>query len=255
MNALHPERAVIPLAVALAKAKPSYNPQARVCMHCSVRHLALFGAITEAALDHIHYRVADLHLEPGQSLFKVHEPGGSAFPIRAGVVRLERTSDRGERRIVRLAGCGDLVGMEAMLGQTYATEALACTPVQVCRLPKLLVGELAAEEPALLRDMMKRWQAALDEADEWLTELSLGSARWRMLRLLLKLSEFAQADGRVCLPSRLQMGAMLGLTVETASRLVSTLKREAVLDTPDIRHACINMPALMDALKRAAAPR
>ena len=254
MNFKSPAGPVIPLTVAPAEPKPSSNPQARTCLNCSVRRLALFGSITEAALEHMHYHVADLHFEPGQPLYQVHEQGGSAFTIREGVVRLERASERGERRIVRLAGRGDLVGMEAMLGQTYAADALACTPVQVCRLPKVLVDELAADEPALLRDMMKRWQAALDEAEEWLTELSVGSARWRMLRLLLKLSEFSEADGRAWLPSRQEMGAMLGMTVETASRLVSALKREGVLETPDLRHARIAMPALMAALKREAAP-
>lgn len=229
-----------------------FNPQARVCIECGVRRLALFGVLDNDALERIHYRVPDLHFEPGQTLFAAHEPGLSAYTVREGVVRLERSSERGDRRIVRLAGRGDLIGMEAMLGQTYAADALACTPVKVCRLPRVLLDDLAADQPQLLRDMMKRWQAALDEADEWLTELSVGSARWRMLRLLLKLSEFGDADGRVWLPARQEMGAMLGMTVETASRLVSSLKREGVLDTLEARHALLHMPALMTALKSAA---
>ena len=100
----------------------------------------------------------------------------------------------------------------------------------------------------LLMDLMKRWQRALDDADEWLTELCSGPARHRMLRLLLKLSEYAE-DGRVWLPARVEMGAMLDMTVETASRLVSQLKREGVLDTPDQRHAVLHMDALMAALR------
>jgi hypothetical protein len=48
------------------------------------------------------------------------------------------------------------------------------------------------------------------------------------------------------------MGAMLDMTIETASRLVSQLKREGVLDTPDQRHARINMDALMAALREDA---
>ena len=110
-------------------------------------------------------------------------------------------------------------------------------------------NELALQRPALLHDLMKRWQGALDEADEWLTEMSAGSARWRMLRLLLKLSEFNGPDGLVWLPTRQEMGAMLDMTVETASRLVSALKREGVIDTPDARHLRIDMPALMAALR------
>jgi CRP-like cAMP-binding protein len=232
-----------------------FNPQARVCIDCGVRRTALFGVLEPVALERIHHRIADLRFEPGERVYAAHELGDSAFTVREGVVRLERSSERGDRRIVRLAGRSDLIGPEAMLGQTYASDAYACTPVKLCRLPRALIDELAIEQPQLLRDMMKRWQAALDEADEWLTELSVGSARWRMLRLLLKLSEFGQPDGQVWLPSRQEMGSMLGMTVETASRLVSALKREGVLDAPDVRHARLHMPALMAALKLAAERR
>lgn len=232
-----------------------YNPQARVCLDCGVRRSALFGALDDAALVHIHHLIADLSLEPGQRLYDAHERGQAAFTVREGVLRLERSSERGERRIVRLAGRSNLVGMEAMLGQTYAADAIACTPVRACRLPRAVIDELAADRPALLRDLMKRWQSALDEADEWLTELSSGSARWRMLRLLLKLTEYGDDTGLVWLPSRQDMGAMLAMTVETASRLVAALRREAVLDIVDARHARLDMPALMAALRREAETR
>lgn len=247
-----PASRVIPLQPQPTDAPTPYNPQARVCLDCGVRRSALFGVLDDAALERIHYRISDIAFEPGQRLYTAHEPGSSAFTVRVGVVRLERSSERGDRRIVRLAGPGDLIGMEAMLGQTYSADAVACTPVRACRLPRVLVDEMSAEQPLLLRNLMKRWQAALDEADEWLTELSVGSARWRMLRLLLKLSEYGDAAGLVWLPSRQEIGAMLGMTVETASRLVSALKREGVVDTPDARHARLHMPALMDALRAAA---
>lgn len=236
-----------------AERRPPYNPQARACLDCHVRRSALFGVLDEAAIERLHVRIAEAALEPGQRLYAVNDLGSSAFTVREGVLRLERTSERGGRRIVRLAGPGDLVGLEAMLGQTYAADAVACTPVKACRLPKALVDELSLDQPELLRDLMKRWQAALDEAEEWLTELSTGDARWRMLRLLLKLSEYGTPDGLVWLPARQEIGAMLDITVETASRLVAALKREGVLQTPDARHARLDMAVLLAALREAGA--
>jgi len=245
---------VIPLTPATALELPgqpvTYNPQARACMSCGVRRFALFGVLDDEALQHIHHHIADIALEPGQRLYTANDRGVAAFTVREGVVRLERSSERGDRRIVRLAGRSNLVGMEAMLGQTYAADAIACTPVRACRLPRALIDDLAAERPVLLRDLMKRWQNALDEADEWLTELATGSARWRMLRLLLKLTEYGDDAGRVWLPARQDMGAMLGMTVETASRLVAGLRREGMLDLVDGRHARLDMAALMAAIKR-----
>lgn len=243
------------LPVGLVSAAPPnvrhlvFSPQARTCMDCGVRRSSLFGVLDVGSLEHIHGHIADMHVQPGQRLFSANDPGLAAFTVREGVVRMERMSERGERRIVRLAGRGDLIGLEALLGQTYSADAVACTPLKVCRLPRVMIDELAKGHPEMLRDLMKRWQAALDEAEEWLTELSAGSARWRMLRLLLKISEFGEADGRVWLPSRQQMGAMLGMTVETASRLVSALKREGVVQTADAGHARLAMPQLMAALR------
>jgi CRP-like cAMP-binding protein len=102
-------------------------------------------------------------------------------------------------------------------------------------------------------NLMKRWQRTLDDADEWLTELTRGAARHRMLSLLLKLSEYGEADGRIWWPTRQEMGAMLDMSFETASRLVSSLRREGVIDPIDMRHARLNMDALMQALRVDAA--
>lgn len=230
-----------------------YNPQAQVCVSCSVRQFALFGALDEAGLAQIHYRIADLHLEPGQVLYSAQDSGSAVFTVRSGVLRLERSSEAGERRILRLAGRTDLLGLEAILHQTYATDAIACTEVQVCRIPRVLIDELSVGQPGLTRDLMKRWQRALDEADEWLVELSRGPARHRMLRLLLKLSEYGDEHGRIWLPTRQEMGAMLDMTFETASRLVSALRREGVLKAVESRQARLDMDRLIAALKDDAA--
>lgn len=244
----------VPIPLVNSSSGP-YNPQALVCSSCSVRQFALFGALDEAALAQIHYRIADLTLEPGQMLYAAQDSGNAVFTVRSGVLRLERTSEAGERRILRLAGRTDLLGLESILHQTYAADAVACTEVHVCRIPRALIDELSVGRPEITRDLMKRWQRALDDADEWLTELARGPARHRMLRLLLKLSEFGDETGRIWMPTRQEMGAMLDMTFETASRLVSALRREGVLHAVDARHARLDMDALMRVLKDDCAAR
>jgi len=65
----------------------------------------------------------------------------------------------------------------------------------------------------------------LSEAEAWLTELSSGTARQRMAHLLLRL--VVAEDEPVCqLFSRDDIGAMLGITMETASRVISEFKRQ-----------------------------
>lgn len=224
-------------------------------MQCGVRQFALFGSLDEAALKEIHYHIANMRLEPGELIYAAQSPGSAVYTVRSGVVRMEKVSEAGERRILRLSGRTDLLGLESILNQTYAADAVACTTVEVCRIPRVLIDELGQKHPLLLRDLMKRWQRALDDADEWLTELTRGVARQRMLRLLLKLSEYGSDDGLIWLPTRPEMGAMLDMTFETASRLISALRRDGILEPVDQRQARIHMDALMAALREVPASR
>lgn len=225
------------------------HPQAAACAACEVRRSALFGALDEAGLDRIHTHIASLTLDADTTVYDRGTAGLAVYTIRAGWVRFERTTERGDRRVVRLAGRGDLIGQEALLQRPYADEAIACTPVQLCRIPRTLVDDLARGGDALPRELMARWQRALDGAEAWVADLSTGPARGRLLRLLLRLSEQVDAAGRIWLPRRDEIGAMLDLTVETASRLVSALRREGVVELAPSRTARLDIAALHRALR------
>ena len=211
------------------------HPQARVCAQCEVRRSALFGALDAAGLDQIHSHIASLTLAPGDTVYQRGELGAAVYTVRSGVVRFERVTERGDRRIVRLAGAGDLIGQESVLQRVHGDDAVACTEVELCRIPCHLLSDMSAREPALLHELMSRWQNALDAAETWVTDLTTGPARRRVLRLLLKLCDYTSAQGEIWLPSRDEMGAMLDMSVETASRLISALRREGVLQTPGLR--------------------
>jgi len=225
------------------------HPQAQACAACSVRGESLFGALDPSGLGYIHDAIDSIQLQPGKTLFEAGARGAVLYTLREGIVRFERVTERGDRRIVRLAGRGDLIGQEVLLRQPYADDAVACTPVQLCRIPAHLVDGLCSQNPALVRELMLRWQRALEDSEAWLAELATGPARRRVLRLLHKLEGHAGAGGRIWLPQRDEIGAMLNLTFETASRLISQFKREGVLELLDLRHARIDGPALQRALR------
>jgi CRP-like cAMP-binding protein len=225
------------------------HPQARACAACPVRAQSLFGALDQAGLDYIHDAIDSIQLQPGKTLFEAGARGAVLYTLREGIVRFERVSERGDRRIVRLAGRGDLIGQEVLLRRPYADDAVACTPVHLCRIPAHLVDGLCGQNPALVRELMLRWQRALEDSEAWLAELATGPARRRALRLLNLLAAHAGADGRVWLPQRDEIGAMLNLTFETASRLISQFKREGLIELLDLRHARIDGEALQRALR------
>jgi CRP/FNR family transcriptional regulator len=163
--------------------------------------------------------------------------------VRTGALKLVQYLPEGSQRIVRLARATDVLGLEAILEAPYQHEAVVLQPTEVCRFPARVVKALGAENPRLHTELMSRWQRALSEADAWLTELSTGSARQRVARLLLRLvrdRESSECD----LFGREDMGAMLGITTETTSRTIAEFKRQGLLVDFSANRFLLDIPNL-----------
>lgn len=237
------------------------HPQAEVCLGCEVRRHAVFKVLDEHALERLHAPIAAPSLAAEERIYARGQAGGAAFTVRSGIVRFERVTASGERRIVRLAGRGDFIGQESLLGQQYRDDAVACTAVALCRIPAQVLDEIGHAQARFSRELMQRWQHALDDAEGWSAELGAGPARRRVLRLLKLLQQLQrqaedEATGsalRIWLPRRDQMGDMLDMTMETASRVVSQLRREGVLRPVAPQHALVDRQRLLQALQAAEA--
>ena len=193
--------------------KDSAHPQALACAACEVRSTALFGVLDDAGLDRIYTQIDSMTLAPDATVYDRGSAGLAVFTIREGLVRFERSSEHGDRRIVRIAGRGDLIGQEALLNRPYTDDAVACTEVHLCRIPRVLVDQLAQGRDTLPRELMLRWQKALDAAEAWVSDLSTGPARRRLLHLLRRLADHAGPDDAIWLPRRDEIGAMLDIDV------------------------------------------
>lgn len=214
------------------------------CRNCSLRTSVLFAGLTEQDFDRIHDPIDQFDLKPGTSLYQAGEVGDFMFTVRSGSLKLVQYLPDGSQRIVRIARGTDVLGLEALLGSAYQHDAIALSPTEVCRFPTRVVKALSRENPKLHEELMQRWQRALTEADAWLTELSTGSARQRVARLLLRLVRDRESS-ECQLFGREDMGAMLGITTETASRTIAGFKRESLivesrpnrflLDIPNLR--------------------
>ncbi len=194
------------------------------CRQCKLRESVLFSGLQESDFEKIHKPIELVAIQPGDFLYRIDEQGDSIYTIRSGTFKLSQLLSDGTCRIVRIMTSSDVIGLELIHGSQYDHDAIALTRVEVCRIPVKLVEELAESNPLLHRDMMKRYQQALKHADKWLTEFSTGSAKQRVARLILCLLEKSQGNPRM-LFSREDIGAMLGITTETASRTIAEFKR------------------------------
>lgn len=198
------------------------------CRNCSLRASVLFAGLEEKDLERIHDPIDQFVIKPGITLYHAGDDGDHLFTVRSGICKLVQYLPDGGQRIVRLARTTDVIGLEALVEDHYEHDAIAVQPTEICRYPARVVRMLGRDNPKLHRELMARWQRALSEADAWLTELSTGSARQRVARLLLRLVR-DQESSECELFSREDMGAMLGITTETTSRIIAEYKRQSLL--------------------------
>jgi CRP-like cAMP-binding protein len=214
------------------------------CLKCSLRESVLFADLKEEDFEKLHDPIDQYTLPVGSTLYHSGDRGDHMYTVRSGTLKLVQYLPDGSQRIVRLIRSTDITGLECIVGEPYQHDAMVLQETEVCALPVRVVDNLSKENPALYRELLSRWQRALNEADAWLTELSTGSAKQRVARLLLRLVKDTQ-ESQCSLFAREDMGAMLGITTETASRTIAEFKRQSLLiettpnqfllDTPNLQ--------------------
>lgn len=216
------------------------------CRNCGIRDMVLFANLNEQDFNLIHAPIDDLVYQAGDALYEELSLALGVFTVRQGMLKLVRVSADGRERVVRVLVPGDVAGLEALATGHYDSQAVALSEVSLCRIPLEVMHQLSANSPRLHRELMKKWQSALKQADDWLADLNFGSARQRVGSLIRKMHEVSN-DGTATLFGRDDMGAMTDLKLETVSREVSALVRAEVIRPLDKvgRHYEILKPELL----------
>jgi len=201
------------------------------CRHCGVRKEVLFSSLTKEDLDSI-LEPIDMYCYPPESvLYHEGDQDASVYTLRTGLVKLVRFLPDGSFRIVRLLKKGDAFGLERLIGEKYEHTALTLTRVGLCRIPVCVLSSLDGKNPGLHRKLLERWDQYLRRADDTIVHLSTGTIRKRVVHLVQVLADAEEKDNgnRVKLLSREDMAAMLGVRLESLSRVIGELKRENIL--------------------------
>jgi len=198
------------------------------CRACEVRNFVLFSGLSDRELDAILQPIDNLRVSQHATLYDQGAEAPSLFTVRSGLLKLRVDLPNGGQRIVRLLRQGDVAGLETLVGEPYHHTAVALLDTDVCRIPREVVLLLDKTSPSVHRALLQRWQHLVDQADHFIVALSTGSAEARMARLLLTLGCHG-SHPETLFPSREDMGALLGITTETASRVIAEFKRRGLI--------------------------
>ncbi|WP_233432963.1 Crp/Fnr family transcriptional regulator [Thalassospira povalilytica] len=192
-----------------------------------MRKFALFNNMTDEDFKLVHMPVEDVSLPRRGTLYNAGDMAQSIFTLRSGLIKLVHYLPDGGQRVVRLVRPGGTIGLEALVSECFTHHAEAIQDSQLCRIPIAVIEKLDRESPRLHKQVLNRWHQAVMDSDNWLTQMSTGTARERVARLCLFLND--PETGTCQLPGREDIGAMLGITTETASRIIADFRRADLL--------------------------
>jgi CRP/FNR family transcriptional regulator len=157
------------------------------------------------------------------------------YLLCAGLVKLTRSSARGQRQIVRIAEPGELLEKHA-LGDRPVHEVTCETiePSQVCLIEKEPYLDLIRRNSDLALKIIQLLSNELGTHMDELDQFTFKTARERLAGLLLDLGDrFGRKNSTGVLVGitlkREEVAEMAGVTVETVIRLLSSFRDEGLV--------------------------
>jgi CRP/FNR family transcriptional regulator len=172
--------------------------------------------------------------QPQEFLFHETDPSTHLFALRTGHVKLTSSLADGREQIIRLAVPGQLLGLGTVNGDAYPYTARALTSVTVCRLTRKDMLRVLAENPPVSLRVIDHLNGELEQAQAMIRDLGLKSANEKVASFIVSLIPArGPTPEKLVMPlSRQEIAEMLGLTVETVSRVMAQFKREDLIQTP-----------------------
>lgn len=211
----------------------SHEVWGRPCDGCEIRTISVCGVLSPDELRRLRSAMVTAHYRSGEILIHEGEKATSLFNLVSGTIKLYKLLSDGRRQITGFLVPGDFLGIA--LNKSYAYSAEAIEDVRLCRFDRDQFGTLLKDLPKLEHRLFEAACNELVAAQDQMVLLGRRTALERLASFLLQWqlrTTRSQAPGIISLPmSRSDIGDYLGLTIETVSRTITTLKRDKIIST------------------------
>ena len=225
-------------------------------LHCSIedqRRLLgaapYFRSLAAPQVANVQQRFQQRHYPAGQVIQRAGQPATRLAIVGAGTVRLLRQASDGRDILLDILVPGDEFGSLTELGDDVYTETVvAHTECCILSTTSNDFAEILRRYPTVAVDSYRIVAARLRNAHTAIEERSGYTAEQRLARILVRLAaRLGREDGVIDLPlSRQDLADMSGITVETASRIMSDFRRDGLISSGRKWIAIANPTALSE---------
>ena len=250
-----------------AKSNISVRPSATVlkicphnstvsCASCRLSELCLPLALNKSEIHKLDAIVErNQPFTKGDHLYRQTDEFKSVYAVRSGSFKSYFLSNSGKSRVTGFYLLGDIIGMDGIASNKYANSTSALEHSSICEIPFSQLGKLSRELPSLQHHFFAIMGNEIAKDQQVHTLLSSYSAEERTASFLLGLSS---RYARVSLsPTRFllsmtrgDIGEYLGLTVETVSRIFTSLQKKRLISVDNREIELLDIESLRDIVSR-----
>ena len=189
---------------------------------------------------------------PGDSIFHQGEAFSKIFAVKSGLLKSVRVDELGNEHVVGFHLAGELVGLDGIYQQQYSSETSALDTTVLCEMNYSKLTELCSSIPALQKQLLRLLSRDIVESQISNASIAKQTAKQKVSNFLHNLSlryevrGFGGTEFRLSM-SRQDMANHLGITPETASRVLKILSQEGVIKLNG-RHVAILNSVKLDSI-------
>lgn len=219
------------------------------CSACPVRDRAACAVLDEDEREELAKAGRTRILSKGETLFAAGESEAACATLKSGALKICSTDIDGRERILALVHPSGFVG--EMFGPYMRHDVVALGESELCVFSGPTFADAVERYPRLGQALLRRTQEDLFASRELLALTGNASAEQRVAGALLSLARAASDSPchpaeRFELPlSRGELADMLGVTIETVSRMLTRFEREGAIRREGKRGIELLDPALL----------
>lgn len=191
----------------------------------------LFSGLTPADAAALELHCSMVRLPAGSQIFDEGDPARSIYLVHKGMVKIYKLNPRGQEQILAVVPPGQTFAEAAVfMGGKYPASTQCLEDSELISVEREALLRLMKNDPEVALRMMAGMAMKLRRLVSLVEDLTLRDARARLARYLASLVDIPSGACVVKMPTQQNVLArLLGLTSETLSRTLKTLREEGVL--------------------------
>ena len=220
---------------AKARGTVDSRPKASPCSDCRPRGACLPAELSPAderqfgGLVFSHRRV-----KQSQALYRSGDACGSVYLVRSGFIKTVVLHPDGREQVADFYMAGEMLGLDGIASGKHASDAMALTDSDVCVVPYERLATISQEVQSVQRQLYRMLSQEVVRKQSMMLLLGSMRADERVATFLLNLSQRFTARGYsasdfILRMTRDEIGSLLGMKLETVSRIFSKLQKAGVI--------------------------